>query len=78
MKRSVFDTVVYFLGGALLLSIAGVIVLNFFTRPVDDILKQVIVGCLTGIAGILAKDSGKAQDVNVVNQPTDPVPTEAQ
>ena len=70
MSKNIFNTVVYFLGAALILSIGGVIALNFFERPVDDILKQVIVGALTGIAGILA--TGR-QEVTVNNTRDNPV-----
>lgn len=76
MNRNVFNIVVYLLGAALLLSIIGVIFLNATDNPVDDILKQVIVGALTGIAGLLARNPGEAQDVTVRNTPENPVVTE--
>jgi hypothetical protein len=76
-SRKAFTAVVYLLGAVLILSVVGVVVLTLADKPVDDILKQVIVGCITGLAGLLARTpTDEAADVKIVNEPSEPVPVD--
>lgn len=79
MNRRTFNLVVCFIGITLLLSVAGIITLGFVEKPVDDVLKQLVVGCLTAIGSMLTRppQPDEAQAVTVVNPPNDPVPVDA-
>lgn len=77
--RRIFLAVVAILGATLLLSVVAIAGLAGAEKPTPGILEQVIVGCLTGLAGLLARGpSAEPQEV-VVRQPADaPVPVEEQ
>lgn len=66
--RRVFFAVVAFLGGTLLLSVAAIAVLAGLDRPTPGILENVAVGCLTGLAGLLARGPA-TEPQEVVRQP---------
>jgi hypothetical protein len=76
--RRVFQTVVLILGGTLLACVIAIAVLAGIGKSIPDILQNLAVGSLTGLAGLLSKGpSDEPQNVNVVNPPTDPVPVDA-
>lgn len=78
-SRKVFDVLVYFLGGALLVCIVGVVALGVLQRPIDDILKQSITGLVTGLLGLMVRapaDVDDPQPVHVVNNRADAVPVD--
>lgn len=76
--RRVFLFVVLFLGGTLLVTVGGIAVLAGLDKSVPGILENVAVGCLTGLAGLLARGpSDEPQEVRVTNRgPAEAVPTE--
>lgn len=74
--RRIFLAVVLFLGGTLVLTVGGIAVLAGLERSVPGILENIAVGCLTGLAGLLAKGPADAPSEVVVRQPVgEPVPT---
>lgn len=75
MSRKVFDVLVYFLGGALLIDVLGIIALLGFDRPVDDILKQIATGLVTGLLGLMVRAPGDDDPMPVVIQ-EQPISTE--
>lgn len=54
-SRQTFNLVIAILGATLVLSVGGVIALGVIGNPPDDVLKQLAVGCLAALAGLLAK-----------------------
>lgn len=75
--RNVFRAVVLFLGGTLALTVLGIAVLAGLDKAIPGILENVAVGCLTGLAGLLARGpSDEPQDVRVVQPHGQPVPVE--
>lgn len=75
--RNVFRAVVLFLGGTLVVTVVGIAVLAGLDKAVPGILENVAVGCLTGLAGLLARGpSDEPQDVRVVQPHGQPVPVE--
>lgn len=76
--QKTFALVVKFLGVTLLVSLIGVVVLVSLDKDVPDILGQLAVGSLAGLAGLLARTptNDKPQQVTVVNPPADPIPTD--
>ena len=75
--RSVFRAVVLFLGGTLALAVVGIAVLAGLDKAIPGILENVAVGCLTGLAGLLARGpSDEPQDVRITNRPAEAVPVE--
>lgn len=75
--RRIFLAVVLFLGGTLLASVAAIAVLAGTGSPIPGILENVAVGCLTGLAGLLARGpSTEPQPVVVTNSAATPVPVE--
>ena len=80
--KDTFHTVVKFLGVTLLLCAAGVIALGVLEKNIPDVLQNLAVGALTGIAGLLARTptdkNPTPTPVTVVNQqqpvPVDPTP----
>ena len=75
MTRDLSHTVLYFLGTALLLALAGVVVLTVFGKPIHDVLPLVISNVIVGALGLLAPRPG-VQDVRVTNERADAVPVE--
>ena len=75
--RRIFLAVVLFLGGTLMLSVGGIVLLAAYERQVPGILENIAVGCLTGLAGLLARGpSSDHPQAVTVRQPTgEPVPT---
>lgn len=77
MSRKMYDRLVTFLGAALLMCIAGIIVLLVVGKPVDDILKQTTGMLVTGLLGLMVNAPPSPDDppqpVNVVNDRRDPV-----
>ena len=75
--RRIFLAVVLTLGATLLSCVAAIAVLSGLDNNVPTILENLAVGSLTGLAGLLAKGpaSDEAQNVNVINPQSDPVPT---
>lgn len=59
--------------------VIGVFVLAYQGKPIPDLLAGMIGGALTGLPSLLAQTgraaSEKPTDVNVVNKPSEPVPT---
>ena len=75
--RNVFRAVVLFLGGTLALTVLGIAVLAGIDKAIPGILENVAVGCLTGLAGLLARGpSDEPQQVVVTNRPDEAVPVE--
>lgn len=75
--RRVFFAVVAFLGGTLVLTVAAIAVLAGLDRPTPGILENIAVGCLTGLAGLLARGpSGEPQEVFVRQPRGEAVPVE--
>lgn len=75
--RRIFLAVVLFLGGTLLLTVAAIAGLAATDHGTPGILENIAVGCLTGLAGLLAKGpADSSQDVTVRQPPGEPVPVE--
>lgn len=75
--RRVFLAVVAILGTTLIVSVVAIAGLAGADRPSPGILDQVVVGCLTGLAGLLARGpSSEPQEVVVRQPPGDPVPVD--
>lgn len=75
--RRIYLTVVLILGGALLACVVAISVLAGLGKGIPDILQNLAVGSLTGLAGLLSKGpSDEPQDVNVVNRRNEPVPVD--
>lgn len=75
--RRIFLAVVLFLGATLLATAVAIAALAFFDKTTPGILENLVVGCLTGLAGLLAKGpSDGPQDVTVRQPPGEPVPVE--
>lgn len=73
--RRIFLAVVMFLGGTLLASVVAIAGLAGTDHAVPGILENVAVGCLTGLAGLLARGpSTEPQAVVVTNNEAEPVP----
>ena len=82
MSRKMYDRLVSFLGIALLMCIAGIIILLVVDRSVDDILKQTTGMLVTGLLGLMVRAPASPDDdptpVHVVNAgPTEAVPVDA-
>jgi hypothetical protein len=74
--RRIFLSVVLFLGASLLLTLLGIAVLAGLDKSVPGILENIAVGCLTGLAGLLAKGPADTQEVTVRQPAGQPVPVE--
>lgn len=75
--RGVFRAVVLFLGGTLVVTVVGIAVLAGLDKGVPGILENIAVGCLTGLAGLLARGpSDEPQQVVVTNRADEAVPVE--
>lgn len=75
--RTTFLAVVRILGGALLTATLAIAVLAGLGRAVPDILPTLAVGCLTGLAGLLARPTDSSPVPVQVRQPDGaPVPVE--
>lgn len=74
--QGTFRLVVMFLGATLLLSLVGIVTIVALDKEVPDILGQMAVGALAGLAGLLARTptNDRPQQVTVVNAEADPVP----
>lgn len=75
--RRIVLLVVGGLAVTLLVCVLGTIALTLHGDPVPDLLKELGVGSLGGLAGILARtntEPGPIQPVNVVSPPATPVP----
>lgn len=77
-SRGIFLAVICFLGLALLISVGGVIGLAAFGIASPDLLKEVSVGALAGLSGMLVHPpaGGDAQPVVVQQPPNQPVPVD--
>jgi hypothetical protein len=72
-----FDNVVRFLGATLILSLLAIAVLAGLDKLVPNVLENMAVGALTGLAGLLSRRPEEGpQEVRVVNVAGDPVPVE--
>lgn len=78
--RFTVRAVVIFLGVGMLVGLIGLIWLVGTTSVKDAALLAVIAGptgtALGSLGTLLARTGGEAQDVNVINPPTDPVPVD--
>lgn len=68
--------VVITLGAVVLFVVCGMIFLASTQTPIPDSLDRIGFAALGAVAGILAKTSIGAQDVQVVNEAEDAVPVE--
>lgn len=75
MTSDLTRLVLLILGFALLLALAGVVVLTALGKPIHDILPLVVSNVIVGALGILTPRGG-TQDVNVVNPRDEPVPVD--
>ena len=76
VPRGAFFAVIVFLGLALLICLGGAIGLTLDGDPLPDLLKEVAVGCLAGLTGMLVQHQSDPTPV-VVQQPVDqPVPVD--
>ena len=75
-----FTLVVGFLGMCLLICAVGAITLAALEVPLPDLIGQLAVASIAGLAGLLARTpvDPAPQDVNVVNNGNAPVPVEPQ
>jgi hypothetical protein len=77
LPRSVFLTVILFLGFALLVCLTGAVALTINGDTIPDMLKEIAVGCLTGLTGMLVQHSSTDAQPVIVQQPADqPVPVD--
>lgn len=53
--RNTTLVVIWLIGLALLLGVGMIGALAFDSRPIPDVLQNVVVGCLTGLVGLLVK-----------------------
>lgn len=75
--RRTFFAVIVVLGATLLICVAGIIALTMQGLTAPDILENVTVGALTGLAGLLARGPSSEPQTVTVRQPADePVPVE--
>lgn len=75
--RAVVRIVVGGLALSLLACIIGAVTLAVTSQPVPDLIENIAIGSLTGLAGILARTGSEpmpVQPVTVVNAEADPVP----
>ena len=73
--RRTFFAVIVVLGITLLTCVAGIIGLTMSGLTAPDILENVTVGALTGLAGLLARGPSSDPQTVTVRQPADqPVP----
>lgn len=63
--------VIFGLLTSLILSIVGIVSLSMTNHTVDDILKQIAIGSLTALAGILAKTTPDDPAPIVVQAPAE-------
>jgi hypothetical protein len=71
----VVKAVAFGLVGTLILCVVGIIILAVLQQPIPDVLQNVTIGTLGAVAGLLARTGSDPQQVEVVNEPEDPVPT---
>lgn len=77
--RKLFLLVVGFLGATLLLTVVAIAGLTGADKNTPGILENLAVGCLTGLAGLLARGPAtEPQEVVVRQPPGDPVPVDDQ
>lgn len=50
--------VIGFVGGVLLLSVVGIVVLAWGGSAIPDVLQNVAIGALTGLVGLLVPNRG--------------------
>ena len=74
-KQSNLKLVILGLAIVLVLGVVGIIVLAALEVAVPDVLSNLAVGALTALGATLAR-SDEAEDVRVVNDPTEPVPVD--
>ena len=73
----VFFAVIVFLGVALLICLGGAIALELHGDAIPDLLKEIGVGALTGLTGLLVQHQPTDPTPVVVKQPDDdPVPVD--
>ena len=55
MNPRTYAAAVYLIGAALILSVLGIVVLAWDTnRAIPDVLQNIAIGSLTGLAGLLS------------------------
>lgn len=60
MNPRTYAAAVYLIGAALILSVVGIVVLAWDTnRSIPDVLQNIAVGSLTGLAGLLSAPRGR-------------------
>lgn len=77
MKNTSLPRLALYIVGAIgIITIIGIVALSFASRPVDDVLKQVLSNSILGVVALLKTSSEETQPVLVTNPATDPVPVE--
>lgn len=74
-SQTPFTLVVGFLGACLLICTVGAITLAAMERPIPELVGQLAVASIAGLAGLLARtpSDGSTQPVRVVNDGGQPV-----
>lgn len=71
--KDIARAVVYILGAALIINLAGIILLSVNETMVPGVLTDSVGYIIIGMLGLLAH--GPKQEVQVTNDASDPVPT---